>query len=132
MADKPFWKDWLTDGGIFAELDLRKHNGRVQGDGRFMGGPRRDVALLLPTWEVKVFMRWKDFLGKHVMHCHNVVHEDHAMMIRWDIVPPGQGFDTPRDIEYVYGTRDLRIPHVQPSPEHASAVENDSDLHRDR
>jgi hypothetical protein len=26
-----------------------------------------------------------------VMHCHNVVHEDHAMMIRWDIVPPGHG-----------------------------------------
>ncbi|MFL6464933.1 MAG: multicopper oxidase domain-containing protein, partial [Bryobacteraceae bacterium] len=28
-----------------------------------------------------------DFLGRYVMHCHNVVHEDHAMMIRWDIVP---------------------------------------------
>jgi hypothetical protein len=24
------------------------------------------------------------------MHCHNVVHEDHAMMIRWDILPEGQ------------------------------------------
>jgi FtsP/CotA-like multicopper oxidase with cupredoxin domain len=24
--------------------------------------------------------------GRYVMHCHNVVHEDHAMMIRWDIV----------------------------------------------
>ena len=22
----------------------------------------------------------------HVMHCHNVVHEDHAMMIRFDVV----------------------------------------------
>jgi hypothetical protein len=32
-------------------------------------------------------MRWDDFLGKYIMHCHNVVHEDHAMMIRWDIVP---------------------------------------------
>jgi hypothetical protein len=35
-------------------------------------------------------MRWDDFLGKYVMHCHNVVHEDHAMMIRWDIVPKKQ------------------------------------------
>lgn len=64
----------------------------------FMGGPRRDVATLLPGDEMKVFMRWKDFLGKHVMHCHNVVHEDHAMMIRWDIVEPGQGFVGPRNV----------------------------------
>ena len=37
------------------------------------------------------FGRWRDFLGKYVMHCHNVVHEDHGMMIRWDIVEPGLG-----------------------------------------
>lgn len=65
--------------------------------GRFLGGPRRDIALLLPGTELRAFMRWKDFLGRHVMHCHNVVHEDHAMMARWDIVPAGHGFDTPRE-----------------------------------
>jgi FtsP/CotA-like multicopper oxidase with cupredoxin domain len=54
----------------------------------FMGGPRRDVATILPNDEIKVYIRFNDFLGKHVMHCHNVVHEDHAMMIRWDIVRP--------------------------------------------
>jgi hypothetical protein len=42
---------------------------------------------LLPNDEIEIFMRWKDFHGRYVMHCHNVVHEDHAMMIRWDIVP---------------------------------------------
>ena len=52
---------------------------------------RKDVLALGPNDEIKLFMRWRDFLGKHVMHCHNVVHEDHAMMIRWDIVPRGQG-----------------------------------------
>ncbi|MES2295478.1 MAG: multicopper oxidase domain-containing protein [Pseudomonadota bacterium] len=52
---------------------------------------RKDVIELGPNDEVKFFSRWRDFEGKHVMHCHNVVHEDHAMMIRWDIVPPGQG-----------------------------------------
>ncbi len=62
----------------------------------FMGGPRRDVATLLPGDEIKVYMVWRDFLGKHVMHCHNVVHEDHSMMIRWDIVEPGHGFVGPR------------------------------------
>ena len=48
---------------------------------------RKDVINLGPNDEVKIFMRWRDFLGRYVMHCHNVVHEDHAMMLRWDIVP---------------------------------------------
>ena len=110
-----------------AWLDLRNNEDTVKGDGRFMGGPRRDVALLLPDWEVTVFMRWKDFLGKHVMHCHNVVHEDHAMMIRWDIVPPGHGFDTPKRADRFYAQEMEKIPHVQPEPGHAQKHENDSD-----
>ncbi|HKD13924.1 MAG TPA: multicopper oxidase domain-containing protein [Candidatus Angelobacter sp.] len=54
----------------------------------FFGGSRRDITTLLPNDEIEIFMRWKDFHGRYVMHCHNVVHEDHSMMIRWDIVPP--------------------------------------------
>ena len=56
----------------------------------FLGGPRRDVATILPGDEMKVLLRFMDFEGRHVMHCHNVVHEDHAMMIRWDILPEDQ------------------------------------------
>jgi FtsP/CotA-like multicopper oxidase with cupredoxin domain len=47
---------------------------------------RKDVVNIHPDEEVKVFFRFGDFHGKYVMHCHNVVHEDHAMMIRFDIV----------------------------------------------
>jgi FtsP/CotA-like multicopper oxidase with cupredoxin domain len=43
------------------------------------------VIALKPNEEVKCFFRFRDFTGKYVMHCHNVVHEDHAMMIRFDI-----------------------------------------------
>jgi FtsP/CotA-like multicopper oxidase with cupredoxin domain len=46
---------------------------------------RKDVVNLHPEEEVKVFFRFRDFTGKYVMHCHNVVHEDHAMMIRFDM-----------------------------------------------
>jgi FtsP/CotA-like multicopper oxidase with cupredoxin domain len=46
---------------------------------------RKDVIALKPNEEVKCFFRFRDFTGKYVMHCHNVVHEDHAMMIRFDI-----------------------------------------------
>ena len=48
---------------------------------------RKDVYLLQPNEEVRVFLRFRDFEGKYMMHCHNLIHEDHAMMIRWDIVP---------------------------------------------
>ena len=47
---------------------------------------RRDVVNLQTNEEVRIFMRFRDMKGRYVMHCHNVVHEDHAMMVRWDIV----------------------------------------------
>ena len=47
---------------------------------------RKDVYVLEPGEEVRVFLRFREFLGKYMMHCHNLTHEDHAMMIRWDIV----------------------------------------------
>ena len=48
---------------------------------------RKDVIVLGPDDEAEVFFNFRDYLGRYVMHCHNVVHEDHAMMIRFDIVP---------------------------------------------
>ena len=47
---------------------------------------RKDVYVLGPGETVEIFMRFRDFKGKYLMHCHNLVHEDHAMMLRWDIV----------------------------------------------
>lgn len=38
--------------------------------------------------EVTLYMRFGDWTGDYPMHCHNVVHEDHAMMIRFKVVPP--------------------------------------------
>ncbi len=74
----------------FEEFQILERNGKPLSP-RDVQHSRKDVLALGPNDEVKLFMRWRDFLGKHVMHCHNVVHEDHAMMIRWDIVPPGEG-----------------------------------------
>jgi FtsP/CotA-like multicopper oxidase with cupredoxin domain len=47
---------------------------------------RKDVFVIGPSETVRVFLRFRDYEGKYVMHCHNTVHEDHAMMARWDIV----------------------------------------------
>ncbi|KFX68792.1 bilirubin oxidase [Pseudomonas taeanensis MS-3] len=46
---------------------------------------RKDVFVLEQTMTMRVLMRFRDFHGKYVMHCHNVIHEDHAMMVRFDI-----------------------------------------------
>ncbi|WP_324752787.1 multicopper oxidase domain-containing protein [Roseovarius sp. Pro17] len=99
--------------------------------GRFLGGARRDVALLQPNAEVVIFARWKDFMGRHIMHCHNVVHEDHAMMVRWDIVPQGSGFDTPVDGDLIAQTlgdavkTDRRV-HIENHPEGGAHAPDDS------
>jgi FtsP/CotA-like multicopper oxidase with cupredoxin domain len=37
--------------------------------------------------EKQIKMQFRDFLGHYPMHCHNTVHEDHAMMLRWEIIP---------------------------------------------
>ncbi len=47
---------------------------------------RKDVYVLGPGDEIVVFLRFREFLGKYIMHCHNLTHEDHSMMIRFDIV----------------------------------------------
>jgi FtsP/CotA-like multicopper oxidase with cupredoxin domain len=66
------------------EFRILARNGRKPAD--FEAG-RKDVAVLGPGDECDVLFNFRDFLGKYVMHCHNVVHEDHAMMIRFDLVP---------------------------------------------
>jgi FtsP/CotA-like multicopper oxidase with cupredoxin domain len=48
---------------------------------------RHDVVVLEPGDEVKIYIRFRTFTGKYVMHCHNTLHEDHAMMLRFDVVP---------------------------------------------
>ena len=52
---------------------------------------RKDVATLGPNDVAKVFYRFDDFLGRYPIHCHNNVHEDNAMMGRWDIIPNNGG-----------------------------------------
>ena len=50
---------------------------------------RKDVVRLGPNETVKVFFRFRDFRGRFPMHCHNTIHEDHAMMLRFDIEDVG-------------------------------------------
>lgn len=47
---------------------------------------RKDVALLRPGDSIALTMRHRDWLNEYPMHCHNTVHEDHAMMLLWEVV----------------------------------------------
>lgn len=48
---------------------------------------RKDVVALLPGAKAEILVLFRDFTGKFLMHCHQTAHEDHAMMIRFDVVP---------------------------------------------
>ncbi|MGX4641886.1 multicopper oxidase family protein [Massilia sp. SYSU DXS3249] len=48
---------------------------------------RKDVFVLSPGETVRILVCFRDFVGKYVMHCHNTIHEDHHMMVRFDVVP---------------------------------------------
>lgn len=55
---------------------------------------RKDVYRIgdLPdsTKSVDLAIRFREFAGTYLEHCHNTQHEDKSMMLRWDINNPGQ------------------------------------------
>lgn len=48
---------------------------------------REDLAALDPGESVIVYRGFRDFVGPYVAHCHNLAHEDHAMMFGWEVTP---------------------------------------------
>lgn len=48
---------------------------------------KEDVVALGPGETVVIYRKFRTFTGKYVSHCHNLAHEDHAMMFAWEIVP---------------------------------------------
>ena len=46
---------------------------------------RKDVMRLEATQGALIKMQFRDFVGKYLIHCHNMAHEDAFMMVRWDI-----------------------------------------------
>ena len=75
---------------------------------------RKDVYRLRPGGSVTLTMQFRDWGGMYMEHCHNTVHEDNAMLVRWEIdnggapflrplptpipTPQGVTFEAPQDI----------------------------------
>jgi FtsP/CotA-like multicopper oxidase with cupredoxin domain len=55
---------------------------------------RKDIYRIGPDESagktVELAMRFREFNGTYMEHCHNTTHEDTAMLMRWDIEHPGQ------------------------------------------
>jgi FtsP/CotA-like multicopper oxidase with cupredoxin domain len=66
-------------------------NGKDVTAGKDTGHPddvsREDLVALDPGEAVVVYRGFRDFVGPYVAHCHNLAHEDHAMMFGWEITP---------------------------------------------
>jgi FtsP/CotA-like multicopper oxidase with cupredoxin domain len=56
---------------------------------------RKDVVRLEANTEVELLMRFRDFLGDYPMHCHNTIHEDHAMLLLFAIDEVGDNKTKP-------------------------------------
>jgi FtsP/CotA-like multicopper oxidase with cupredoxin domain len=65
----------------FEEFQTLSINGNPPASTGIIQRGRKDVFRLEHNMEAKVFFRFRDFVGKFPLHCHNVVHEDHAMMV---------------------------------------------------
>ena len=66
-------------------------NGKVVANAADTGHPedvsKEDLVALDPGESVIVYRGFRDFVGPYVAHCHNLAHEDHAMMFGWEITP---------------------------------------------
>jgi manganese oxidase len=60
---------------------------------------RKDVyrvgSLADSTLTVDMAIRFREFAGTYMEHCHNTQHEDKAMLLRWDIQHPGETVAVP-------------------------------------
>jgi FtsP/CotA-like multicopper oxidase with cupredoxin domain len=56
---------------------------------------RKDVWRLRPSGSVDISLQFRDWGGLFVEHCHNTVHEDNAMLLRWEIDDNGAPFLRP-------------------------------------
>jgi FtsP/CotA-like multicopper oxidase with cupredoxin domain len=60
---------------------------------------RKDVYRIGPlsdtTDSVDIAIRFREFAGSYMEHCHNTQHEDKAMLLRWDVEHPNQPLALP-------------------------------------
>jgi|1186.fasta_scaffold03258_1 FtsP/CotA-like multicopper oxidase with cupredoxin domain len=75
------------------EFRILSRNGRPVPPGN-VEFSRKDTMRLADE-QIEVLVRFRDFKGGYPLHCHNTVHEDHQMMLLWDVSDVGDNNTTP-------------------------------------
>ena len=78
----------------FEEGQILARNGSASNVPAWEQG-RKDVYRLRPGGSVTLTMQFRDFGGMFMEHCHNTVHEDNAMLVRWELDGSGSAFLKP-------------------------------------
>ncbi len=84
-------EEWTLQGGFGWDHPIHIHFEEGQIISRNGGAPspaesgRKDVYRLRPNGTVVIRMQFRDWGGMFMEHCHNTMHEDNAMLLRWDI-----------------------------------------------
>ena len=73
----------------FEEFQTLKINGVAPSTSGIIQAGRKDVLRLEHNMQAEMLFRFRDFVGRYPIHCHNVVHEDHAMMVLLEINETG-------------------------------------------
>ncbi len=96
LGDTEIWTLYNNSGGWFhpvhmhlIDFKILDRNGKPPHP--WERGPK-DVAYIGEGEKVRVLMRFGPNKGKYMMHCHNLVHEDHDMMTQFEV---GRGGDDP-------------------------------------
>ena len=68
----------------FEEGQILSRNGSAANVPAWERG-RKDVYRLRPGGRLQIAMQFRDWGGMFMEHCHNTMHEDNAMLLRWEI-----------------------------------------------
>jgi FtsP/CotA-like multicopper oxidase with cupredoxin domain len=94
---------WVLKGGFnwdhpihihFEEGQILARNGSLSNVPQAERG-RKDVYRLKENGTVTITMQFRDWGGMFMEHCHNTMHEDNAMLLRWEVNAAGGVFLNP-------------------------------------
>ncbi|MFL5277983.1 MAG: multicopper oxidase family protein, partial [Myxococcales bacterium] len=101
VGTREIWELKNGGGGWDHPVHIHFEEGQVLArDGSLRNVPaaergRKDVYRLRPGGEITITMQFRDWGGMFMEHCHNTVHEDNAMLVRWEIDDGGSPFLRP-------------------------------------
>jgi FtsP/CotA-like multicopper oxidase with cupredoxin domain len=88
-----YWHFENSSGGWWHPIHVHsefmrviKRNGATPPANERDGNAKKDTVLLRGGDSVDVYITFRDYSGPFVFHCHNLEHEDMAMMLRFDVV----------------------------------------------